>query len=182
MTKLKTITKLKIKVIIFTAFFMLFAIKSINAQQNAKTSSKDFKILVGSWEGTLTYLDYTSGKSYSMPANLEIKQLGKTKQFIFSNIYPNEPKANSSDTLTISIDGKFIGKKAIKSKKKLQNGEMEIIAEEKGKDGNDNKNATFRHTYTISKTIFKRRKDIQFEGENTWINRHEYSYKIKSNK
>ncbi len=165
---------------ILTVLITLSSIGLCNAQKNTKISANDFKSLVGSWQGTLTYLDYSSGKPYTMSAYLEIQMIRKTNTFIFLNMYPNEPNANSVDTLTISTDGKYIGAELIKSRKKLANHDIEIITEEPGKDGNDNKPATFRHTYIIGKTTFRKRKDVQFMGETVWINRHEYSYKIKS--
>lgn len=151
-----------------------------SAQISFKTIQKDFYKLSGTWEGSLTYLDYSSGKPYTMPANLEIKKISKSRKFTFSNIYPNEASANSIDTISISADGKYIDKELIKSRRILPNGDVEIITEESGKDGNDNKSAIFRHTYTLGTTIYKNRKDVQFSGESAWINRHEYSYKRKS--
>ena len=56
--------------------------------------------MIGKWTGSLTYLDYSSGKSFSMPANVEISESG-TKNLIFDYKYPNEPKANVADTITI---------------------------------------------------------------------------------
>lgn len=147
-----------------------------NAQTNYKTVAKDFESLSGSWTGSLTYLDYSSGKPYTMPADIVIQRIGKTNQFSCSNLYPNEKSANSTDTLVISKDGKSIDGAQIKSRKKLPNGDVEITTEETGTDGNDNKPATFRQTYTFGKTTFKKRKDVQFEGESEWIKRHEYSY------
>ena len=150
-----------------------------SAQISFKTIKKDFYKLSGTWEGSLTYLDYSSGKPYTMPANIEIKRIAKTNKFVFSNIYPNETSANSIDTISISTDGKYIDKELVKSRRKLPNGDIEIITEESGKDGNDSKPATFRHTYTFGLRTYKNRKDVQFTGETVWINRHEYSYKRK---
>ena len=172
-------TKLKIGfTILVTLLFATFS----TAQETTTISAKDFKVLIGNWQGSLTYLDYSSGKPYTMPADAIIKRLGKTNTFIFSSIYPNETNANSQDTVPISIDGKFIGTQLVQSKKRFENGIVEIITEEVGTDGNNNKPATFRTTYTISKTFFKKRKDVQFTGEAHWINRHEYSYQRKPRK
>jgi len=152
------------------------------AQNSFKPIQKDFEKLLGTWQGFLTYLDYSSGKPYTMPANVEIKRVKKTNQFVFSNIYPNETSANSIDTISISSEGKYIHKELVKLRHKLPNGDIEIITEEFGKDGNDNKPAIFRHTYTFGPTTYKNRKDVQFTGETEWINRHEYSYKKKPNR
>ncbi|MFB9110583.1 hypothetical protein [Flavobacterium gyeonganense] len=169
------------KIRLYAALINTILITSICIAQNSfKTIQKDFYKLSGTWEGSLTYLDYSSGKPYTMPANIEIKRIGKSEKFVFSNIYPNETSANSIDTISISPDGKYIEKELVKSKRKLPDGNIEIITENFGNDGNDNKPATIRHTYTLGPTIYKNRKDVQFAGETEWINRHEYSYKKKS--
>ena len=149
------------------------------AQNIFKIIQKDFEKLSGTWQGSLTYLDYSSGKPYTMPADIEIKRFDKTNKFIFSNIYPDELSANSMDTLSVSTDGKYIANELVKSRRKLRNGDIEIITEDFGKDGNENKPATFRHTYIFGATTYKNRKDVRFTGETKWINRHEYSYKKK---
>lgn len=64
----------------------------------------------------------------------------------------------------------------MKSKKFLPNGNIEIVTEYYGIDGNDNKSALIRHTYTVGKSIFIKKKQVQFKGKSEWINRHEYSY------
>jgi len=165
-------------------FYLTFSITLLitticNAQSNYKTIPKDFEKLSGSWQGSLTYLDYSSGKPYTMPADIEIKRINKTNKFVFLNIYPKEASANSIDTITISTEGEYIDKELVKSRQKLANGLIEIITEELGEDGNDNKGATIRHTYTLGKTSFNKRKDVQFVGETKWIKRHEYSYTKK---
>ena len=157
----------------------LFIALICNAQSNLKTTVKDLEKLSGSWQGSLTYLDYSSGKPYTMPADIEVKRINKTNKFVFSNLYPKEASANSIDTITISTDGEYIDKELVKSRQELANGNIEIITEESGKDGNDNKQATIRHTYTIGKAYFNKRKDVQFVGETEWIKRHEYSYTRK---
>jgi hypothetical protein len=167
---------------IYLASFAILIATTTNAQTNYKTLLKDFQKISGNWKGSLTYHDYTSGKPYTMPADKHIERINKTNKFVVSNIYPNETSANSIDTINISSDGKYINKELIKSRKKLPNGAIEIITEEPGTDGNDNKPATFRHTYIFGKTTYKKRKDIQFAGEKEWINRHEYSYTKKSSR
>jgi hypothetical protein len=171
------------KIRLYIALSTTFLITTIcSAQMSFKTIQRDFYKLSGTWEGSLAYLDYSSGKPYTMPANLEIKKIGKTRKFTFSNIYPNETSANSIDTISISADGKYIDNELVKSRRILPNGDIEIITEESGKDGNDDKPAIFRHTYTLGATTYKNRKDVQFSGESAWINRHEYSYKRKSSR
>jgi hypothetical protein len=127
---------------------------------------KDLKNLTGKWEGTLTYLDYQSGKPYTMPANAEV--------------YPKEPKANSIDTLKIALSGRELNNDKITSIKRTKNNII-IITEADGNDGNDQKKASLRITYSLSKSTFSITKDVKFEGTSIWIKRHDYSF-IKEKK
>ena len=165
--------------IFITATLLFLSCSAIFAQTATKVTKKDFQLFIGNWNGTLTYLDYSSNKPYTMPADIEIRHLKKSNVFIFSNLYPDEPKANLSDSLTISENGKMINKATVKSKRKLTNGNIKIVTELMSIDGNDNKPATIRVTYTVGKNIYTNIKDVQFVGQNKWIKRHEYSYTRK---
>lgn len=153
--------------------------EKVVSQNSSKVSKKDFQILVGSWQGSLTYLDYSSGKPYTMPADVNVSQVANSKTFIFTNLYPNEPKANSADTVVISKKGKLLNKATVTSKRKLDDGNTEIVTEFLGTDGNDNKPAVIRHTYLIGKNTYTNAEHVQFVGQNEWIKRNEYSYKRK---
>lgn len=162
---------------LFSLVLSFFATGICYAQTSAFDSTA-VKQLLGDWKGSLTYLDYKSGKPYNMPADLTVRQLSNDK-LVFSNIYPNEPNANSNDTVTLADGGKMINNEVVKSKKILQNGNTEIITEYEGSDGNDNKPAIIRHTYTLSKLTYVVRKDVQFKGQADWVKRYEYSYNRK---
>ncbi|RXK81707.1 hypothetical protein [Filimonas effusa] len=164
--------------IVFSILILLANVSWSNAQDSVKVSARDFKALIGSWQGALTYLDYQSGKPYTMPANLKVYRIGKSNNYVLSNIYPNEKSANSTDTLKIASDGRSIGTERIISKRKLENGDLEIVTGKSGTDGNDNKPALFRYTYTIGRSVYKKKKEVQFSGETTWVKRHEYIYQI----
>jgi len=157
----------------------LLSISAAFAQTKTKITQKDFQSFIGNWKGSLTYLDYSSNKPYTMPAEMEIEQIKNTNVYILKNIYPDEPKANSSDTLTLSKNGRMINKEIVKSKKKLENGNTRIITEFLGIDGNDNKPAIIRITHTVGRNIYKNIKHVQFIGQKEWIKRHEYSYTRK---
>ena len=137
---------------------------------------KDFKPAFGKWKGSLTYLDYSSGKPYTMPANVIIsRDKNNEQQLILAFVYPDEPKANGNDTLIISKDGLQINGAAVVSKKKTSEGFLEIVTEKDGIDGNDNRKAVLKHIYTISKKIFSNRKEVRFDGEEKFIMRNEYT-------
>ncbi len=83
---------------------------------------KDFKTAFGKWTGILTYLDYSSGKPYIMPANISVTiNQQNARQLIFAIEYPNEPKANGNDTLSIAMmTEKLIDGNMVVSKTKSQ--------------------------------------------------------------
>jgi hypothetical protein len=174
--QLKSKKMKKINLLIAAIMMMLLASPACFAQSHPKVTMKDLRPLTGSWKGTLTYLDYSSNKPYTMPANLDIRPLGRINAVLFSNLYPNEPKANSLDTLLIAGRGTMIDGGTLTSKRKLPNGNIELVTEQMAKDGNDNKPATIRVTYSIGKNSFTNIKDVRFEGQTEWIKRHEYSY------
>ena len=149
---------------------------SLFAQKQVRVSPADFKSLLGMWQGSLTYLDYSSGKPYTMGADIDIKQIGASNSFIFSNTYPKESGANSIDTMVISKNGKMINGNTVKSKRLLDNGNTEITTEVLNTDGNDNKSAVLKHTYIIGKNIYINRKEVRFTGQKIWIKRNEYKY------
>lgn len=152
----------KLLLILFTSAFII------------TVSIKDFKPAFGKWKGTITYLDYTSGKPFTMPCNITVsKDKKNSNQLILAFEYPEEPKANGNDTLKISADGSMIDNEKVISKES-KNGILQIITERNGVDGNDSKKALIRHLYTISKEIFIIRKEVKFDGEDKFIMRNEY--------
>lgn len=175
----RSATKVTVKQFATATVLLMLSLSSF-AQQNPKVDAKDFQTIVGSWQGSLTYLDYTSGKPYTMPANVDVEQLGRTNRFTFSNSFPKEPNANWTDTVTIAADGLMIDKEKITSKQLLPDGNLQIVTEEMGVDGNDRKAALLRHTYTVGRDVFIKRKDVLFTGTTKWINRHEYKYTVRA--
>lgn len=135
-----------------------------------------FSLASGNWKGTLTYLDYQSGKPYEMPANVQIERIGRSSAFKFSHSYPNEASANSIDTVSISNNGKVFDSEEVRSVETLKSGELQILTEILAKDGNDDKPALMRHTYLIGGKTFLIKKEVQFVGTKEWILRHTYSY------
>ncbi len=139
-------------------------------------SVKDFKPAFGAWKGTLTYLDYSSGKPYTMPANLRIaKDKANDQQLVLDLEYPDEPRANGKDTLVISKDGSMIDGAVVISKETTGDKYLKIITEKAGIDGNDNRKAIIKHIYTISRRVFISRKEVRFDGEHDFILRNEFN-------
>lgn len=155
----------------------IFASGFVTWQPKFTASSKDFIIATGNWTGKLTYLDYSSGKPFTMPANVMINLPSERKnEVVLALVYPQEPNANANDTLFISEDGTHINGAKITSKQKLTDGSLQLITDKDGKDGNDHKKALLRHIYTIGKNNFSNRKEVKFQGTDQWILRNEYVF------
>lgn len=152
----------------------LFLLLSLNIFGQPRISHEDLKTIIGNWEGTITYLDYQTNKPFTMPANL-IVETGKNEySLILKNLYPNEPKANNSDKIKVTNNGASLNKHSVTKREEIDNGQIQIQTEYKGKD--DNKSALIRYTYLISEEFFLIRKEVQFDQTNSWIKRSEYSY------
>jgi len=154
------------------SILLLFISMNIIAQE--KVLSEDIKMIIGNWQGTITYLDYQSNKPFSMPANLEVKAGKDQFNLILNYMYPNEPKANSSDKIKVDKSGSRINKKEVVSRKVLENDIIEIQTLDDGKD--DNKDALIRYTYFIGASSFIIRKEVQFDNNSDWIKRSEYNF------
>ncbi len=163
------------KNIVFAISLVLFC-TTVNAQSY---QIKDLAASTGSWQGKLTYLDYTSGKPYTMLVNIQISLTDDNKGYIMSYEYPNEPHANSKDTTYIK--DKLFGEDKIVEFTKDAAGGFTLVTEKEGEDGNDHKKAILRHTYTLKTNNYSVVKDMKFDGTDVWIKRNEYQFE-KGNK
>ncbi len=157
------------------AFFLsvqTFAQENIN---KPTINPEELETLLGEWKGGLTYIDYSSGKPYTMSANLKVKKGQTERQLFLYNIYPDEPQANSRNKLKISKNGRQINNKKISSRREMGSGQVEITTEHKGRD--NNKNALIRNIYFLGSNQFIIRKEVRFQGSDEWIKRNEYYYK-----
>jgi hypothetical protein len=153
-----------------------FIFSSIKAQS---LQVKDLSSSVGSWEGKLTYLDYSSGKPYTMLANIKISLTADNMGYVMVYEYPKEPHANSKDTTFIA--GNYFGKDKIVEFKKYSDSEYKMTTELDGNDGNENKKAVLRHTYLLKSNTFSVTKEVKFEGTDKWIKRNQYIFNRKGN-
>jgi hypothetical protein len=164
---------------ILIIFTVLFSFKGYG-QETIKTSVKkitpeDLQILIGEWTGSLTYIDYSSNKPYTMPANLNVKQGKNANQLLLFNIFPNEPKANSKDKIILSKDGMALNKKNVRAKERMSDGTIQITTEFMGND--NKKKALIRNIYILGDNQFVIRKEVKFENTSEWLKRNEFNYK-----
>jgi len=148
---------------------LLLVLGFLNAQS---FQIKNLSNSIGKWEGKLTYLDYSTGKPYTMSANIKISLTENMNGYIMGYEYPKEPQANSKDTTYIV--NKLFGKDKIVEFKKAADGGFSLVTEIVGEDGNDNKKAVLRHIYILKPNAFSIIKDVKFEGTDKWIKRNEY--------
>jgi hypothetical protein len=161
----------KIILVWFVAlFFSAFA-------QTPKVKVKDLQNLTGAqWTGTLTYLDYRKNTRVSIPSNLTVTQSKDDKSsWIFEYQYPDEPKANSKETIAISKDGKTFDGKTVIERTRLADKTLKIVMEKSGSD--NDKKALFRFTYLLGKTSFSIKKEVRYEETTDFFVRNEYSWK-----
>lgn len=157
--------------------FVVFVAGFLAMQSDSSLSVDELSHFIGCWAGSLTYLDYTSGKPYSMPANLRVTKGKISNSFIYSTDYPNEPKANSVDTVVISDSGKVFRGEPIKTKRIFSGDSLVVTTEIEGVDGNEHKKALIRHVYTFAKKTFAVKKEVKSSGEEKWVRRNEYAFR-----
>ena len=169
-------TKLIILFILFTIslpFYNYAQQTGVGSAEN-KINAEDLQRLLGDWTGSLTYMDYSSNKPYTMPANLSITARNPKNHLSLFYIYPNEADANGKGKIKVSRSGMKINKKEVISKKVLMDGQVEITTEYKGKD--NRKKALIRNVYVIGDNQFVMRKEIMFDDTEYWQVRNEYSF------
>ncbi len=156
----------------------LVLIFSLNSYAQTTVTPEDLKAVIGEWTGSITYLDYQTNEPFTMPADLIVEPGKNENTLVLNYIYPDEPKANSTDRIRITQNGTLLNKDIITLRKELADGQTQIQTEREGKD--DNKDALIRQTYIMGQDQFLMRKEVQFEASEDWIKRSEFSYQRKN--
>lgn len=136
---------------------------------------KDLQPLIGKkWQGSLTYLDYTTKQPTSIESTLAVTPVeGKDREWTFAFGYPKEPGANSSSVVTLSADGRTFDGETIRERRRTKTG-LVVVTETQGQD--DNRPATLEHTYTVSQKEFSIQKRVRFDGTSEWVLRNTYRW------
>ncbi|MGH9940815.1 MAG: hypothetical protein ACRD9R_00460 [Pyrinomonadaceae bacterium] len=144
--------------------------------ETPKINAEDLHRLTGApWTGTLTYVDYRTNKKVSLPSNLTVTPSAADKlSWVFEYQYPDEPKANNKETVTISPDGRIIDGEAVIEKTNLAGNTLKIVTEKSGAD-NDRK-ALFRFTYLLNASSFSITKEVRYEGATEFFERNQYRW------
>ena len=158
-----------------TAFFTVLTLLFFVVPQAQNTvSAKDLEPLLGEWTGSLTYVDYSSNKPYTMPASLTVSRGKSEQQVSLMYTYPNEPSANSKGKLKISDQGKKLNNERIVSREVLSDGSVQVTTSYKGKD--NNREAMIKGVYVLGKAICVIRKEVKYDNSENWLKRNEYTF------
>ena len=165
---------MKVCLTLLLALSSLLALALVDAP---RLKTGDLQILTGQpWAGTLVYLDYRTNKKVSIASNLVVSQSKKDKRgWVFEYQYPDEPKANSQETVTISQDGRTINGERVVERASLASDRLKIVTEKGGMD--NDKKAVVRYTYLISAKSFSIKKEVRYEGAEAYIERNQYDWK-----
>ncbi|MBK8610083.1 MAG: hypothetical protein IPL84_09070 [Chitinophagaceae bacterium] len=136
----------------------------------------DLEKIRGQWTGSLTYLDYTSNKSETVQASLEVSMKNKTV-FMFAYSYPNEPGRGGKEKFKLSENGSKINNMKVIERIEQPEGGYKIVLEEKGKDGNEGRTAIFRHIFEKKDQQLTITKMVKFEGTDDFFQRNQYQFK-----
>lgn len=161
-----------------TIITLAFSLSSYTFRQEPQLSVSDLQLLRGTWNGTLTYKDYTSGTAVTIPVTIYgwlkgDERSSRTWRLKFE--YKNEPNANSELDYTIRKDGRTLNGATIIEKKQHADGTLMVTTEVSGKDGNDQKPCTFRTMISLSQRSLIITKLVKFDGETAFSQRHQYN-------
>ncbi len=142
--------------------------------EEIKATISDFKQLSGNWKGSLTYLDYSRNEPVTIPANTLFEMVSDSSfdQFIY---YTGEPHKNADSRYTIRQNGTWLNEMKLVERNE-QNGVLILVFEHRGPDGNDNRMATMQRIMQLSRHELVITKKVKYEGEDTFIQRHQYRF------
>jgi hypothetical protein len=141
--------------------------------QQAHLSPDDINRASGTWTGRLVYLDYGSNKEVSIRSNISIRRIGESS-WSFDYEYPDEPKANSKQTVVLSSDGTTLDDERVVSREALADGGLRIVTERDGED--DGRKALFRYFYSIQPGKLSVVKRVRVQGSSEFIERNRYEW------
>ena len=155
---------------------LLAASTAASAADLPALRTTDLQMLTGQpWTGTLTYLDYRSNRPVSIRSTLIVSRpKGDEPVWIFDYRYPDEPKANSQETVTLGTDGTTLNGEHVVERTSVAGERLKVVTEESGMD-NDRK-AAIRYTYSIGATSFSIKKGVRYEDAQEYIERNRYEW------
>lgn len=127
------------------------------------------------WIGTLTYKDYTSGRSTTIESSFMARRLdGEGIAWEFGYGYSKEPHADAKEVVRLCDDGRTLGEERVIAVEHRREGTLWYVTEAKGED--DGRPAVMRFEHSLTPTQFSRRKLVRFDGDADFFERHVYRW------
>ncbi|WP_297692239.1 hypothetical protein [uncultured Eudoraea sp.] len=160
------------------SFLVLCLLVTSSSFGQPRVTISDFENLNNTqWSGSLMYINYGDGKEVTLRSKMQILIEGNK---ILTNIqYPDEPKANSRESIKIKKNGTYLDNEEI-IEKKLEMGTMKLVTRYRGKD--NNKLAVIYKTYNISENEYTVEKKVDYLNTEQKTLRNRYRYKRVSEK
>lgn len=159
--------------IAITALLIMASMNSFG--QSPAVTINDFTSLKGRWTGTLTYLDYSNNKSETIKANLDVV-IKDSSIYELAIFYTDEPKKSGKDSYRILKNGTKINDRLVIERTVDADGNIKVVLQDKGTDGNDYRPATFHQVLVIGKNNFTITKLVKFDGEEKFFQRNQYVF------
>lgn len=151
-------------------------------------SAPDLDRLTGAaWTGTLTYRDYQTNKETTIDSTLEVIRLpglaqvgndfadaGVAPSWEFRFGYPREPKANSTNIVQLSHDGRRFDDELVIERSESPENTFRFTTQSRGSD--NDKPATFRHLYTLTHNTFTITKLVKPDDAEAFFERNTYRW------
>ncbi len=147
------------------------------AAADSRVAPSDLDRLAGgSWSGSLTYLDYTSGRSTQLRAALEVERKpGASRVWVLKLAFADEPGADGESELVLSDDGRSLDGETVIERRELEDGLLCIVTQAEGQD--DEKPATLRHVYRIGAREATAQKLVRPQGASGFFERNVYRWR-----
>lgn len=134
---------------------------------------EDLQLLTGEpWSGTLTYKDFTSSKPASIRSRAFVRRVeapgDPTWELRMS--YPDEPDAESTETMVLYNGGRVIGDEQVVERAELPGGAVRIVTERDGKDAG--RQARLRRVFTLGPKEASIQKLVRYLGEGEYFERN----------
>ena len=159
-----------------TILMALASVLGLATQGLPSLRTTDLQTLTGqAWTGTLTYLDYRSNRPVSIRSNLIVsRSTGDEPVWTFDYQYPDEPKANSRETVTLGKEGTTLNGEPVLERTSVAGEGLKVVTEKSGMD-NDRK-AAIRSTYLIGARSFAIKKEVRYDDAQEYIERNRYEW------
>lgn len=139
-------------------------------------SNSDIEMLAGpAWKGTLTYVDYSSGKRTTIKSSLVVQPvMGRPGAWEVRIGYSDEPEKDEGEVYSLTPDGTMLRDERVVQREQQADGSIRVVTEID--DADDNAPATLRRVYTLGPRSCSIQKLVRRRGETDFIERNVYRW------